>query len=348
MRKPQFRLLVLLLGLLLTIGLGSIAYLKKNIDENFSFESDLTVEDQQHAIEINVKTLRILKWSEISRITQSIDTRLKTAKKIIQLSADMKNPATIYLRGFMMMVSNKPLKALKTFNQLYLNDIPVPFLYPAYRLQSHMQPDYPNRYLKALFKEIDANRVSPLIAARVEALERNAHASLLNYLKTDPSKWGNFDVSCIQKINMHAGLTSEVRRMVAGAIHSGRISEKIITALRLAMSPNQNPALIRTFKQKLKRELVQGSVKNDIALLSAKHLLETRKLFLKRSYQKIVDRYKNAKPMALADESVLFLLLSSVEIKDRVEIDRWAQEIKRRYPDQEVINWIFELTNSAR
>ena len=85
-----------------------------------------------------------------------------------------------------------------------------------------------------------------------------------------------------------------------------------------------------------------------MAVASIKQLLETRNLFVQRDYQAIIEQYQDASPMALPNESVLLLFLSGVQVEDRLEMDRWGQEIKRRYPNQEVIDWVSELTTSAR
>jgi len=226
--------------------------------------------------------------------------------------------------------------------------MPAPFLYPPYRLQRRMRPAAPNRYLGALNQAIDAGSVSPLISARVQAQEGDPYAALSNYLQTDPAQWVAYDVKCIKKIGQHSGLSSEMRRMVFGALKSGRVSAKVEGPLGQVLALENDPAEARAFKRNLKEELIQDSSTGKMAVASLKQLLATRKLFVQRDYQTIIDQHQDANPLALPNESVLLLFLSGVRVEDRLEMDRWGQEIKRRYPNQEVIDWVSELTTSAK
>ena len=101
-------------------------------------------------------------------------------------------------------------------------------------------------------------------------------------------------------------------------------------------------------KRQLKEELIQNSSAAKIAVSSMNRLLETRKLFLQRDYKSLLAEYRDADPLVLPTESVMMLFLSAVELGDRLESDRWGQELKRRHPTQEVINWVTELKTSAR
>jgi len=145
-----------------------------------------------------------------------------------------------------------------------------------------MRPVAPNRYLGALNQGIDAGSVSPLITARVQAQEGDPYAPLSSYLQTDPAQWVTYDVKCIKKIGQHSGLSSEMRRMIAGALKSGRVSAKVEPALRQVLALETDPDEVRAFKRKLKEELIQNSSMGKIAVSSIKQLLETRKLFVQR------------------------------------------------------------------
>jgi len=292
--------------------------------------------------------LKALAWPDVDKLTQAVGTDSDKINQVIQLTDDVQNPAAIYLRGFVLMITNKPRRALKTFDRLALKDMPAPFLYPPYRLQRQMRPAAPNRYLGALTQAIDAGSVSPLITARIQAQEGDPYAALSSYLQTDPAQWVTYDVKCIRKIGQHSGLSSEMRRMVFGALKSGRVSAKVEPPLRQLLALENDPAQIRAFKRNLKEELIQDSSTGKMAVASIKQLLATRKLFVQRDYQTIIDQHQDANPVALPSESVLLLFLSGVRVEDRLEIDRWGQEIKRRYPNQEVIDWVSELTASAK
>ena len=307
-----------------------------------------TTGDGFKEVPLSVERLNALRWQNVDELTQAVGTDKDKIRQVLQLTAGVQNPAAIYLRGFLLMITNKPMQALATFDRLVSADMPAPYLYPPYRLQRQMRPEVPNRYLEALIQAIDAGEVSPLIAARVQAQHGDPSAALASYLQTDPAQWVTYDVDCIRKIGLHSGLSSEMRRMIVGAFKSGRVSAKVKEPLRQTLALEADAAEIRTFKRKLKDDLIQDSSTGRIAVASMKQVLETRKLFLQRNYQAIIDRYRDASPMSLPNESVLILFLSGVRLKDRVEVDRWGQEIKRRYPNQEVSDWVSDLTTSAR
>jgi len=348
--KPAPKLVKLFAALLVLGLIGIFAFKAQryiaDIAKKKSPPAPAAADDDRFATaSISLDMLNALEWQDVDKLTQAVGTSREKSLQVIQLTDDVQNPTAIYLRGFVLMISNKPLRALAAFDRLAVKDMPVPFLYPPYRLQRRMRPEAPNRYLGALNRAIDAGSVSPLMTARVLAQEGDPYSALSNYLQTDPAQWVTYDVECIKKIGLHSGLSSEMRRMVFGALKSGRVSAKVAVPLRQVMALETDPAEVRAFKRKLKEELIQGSGTGKMAVSSIKQLLETRKLFLQNDYQTIVDQYQDANPMALPDESVLLLFLSGARLEDRLEMDRWGQEIKRRYPNQEVIS---ELTTSAK
>ena len=353
MLKPEPKFVKWFAALLVVALIGIFAFKAQRYISNLEKKERpqapaASAEDRHANASISLEMLNALEWQNLEKLTRAVGTSSDKLRRIIELTDDAQNPTALYLRGFVLMITNKPLRALKTFDRLDVKDMPAPFLYPPYRLQRQMRPEAPNRYLGALTRAIDAGSVTPLITARVLAQEGDPYSALSSYLQTDPAQWVTYDVECIKKIGLHSGLSSEMRRMIFGALKSGRVSAKVEGPLRQVMALENDSAEVRAFKRKLKEELIQGSSTGKVAVSSIKQLLETRKLFFQRDYQTIVDRYQDANPMALPDESVLLLFLSGARLEDRLEMDRWGQEIKRRYPNQEVIDWVSELTTSAR
>jgi len=352
--KPAPKLVKLFAALLVMGLIGIFAFKAQRHIAGLAKKKDsppapvAAADDRFATASISLDMLNALAWQDVDKLTQAVGTNSDKILQVIQLTDDVQNPAAIYLRGFVLMISSKPLRALKAFDRLALKDMPAPFLYPPYRLQRRMRPAAPNRYLGALNQAIDAGSVSPLISARVQAQEGDPYAALSNYLQTDPAQWVTYDSKCIKKIGQHSGLSSEMRRMIFGALKSGRVSAKVEGPLRRVLALENDPAEVRAFKRNLKEELIQNSSTGKMAVASIKQLLETRKLFVQRDYQTIIDQYRDASPMALPNESVILLFLSGVRLENRLEMDRWGQELKRRYPNQEVTDWVSELTISAR
>ena len=353
MRKPAPRYIKLFAALLMVALIGIFAFKAQRyiagLRDKKPYPAPAEVRDDAVAgTEISIEKLNALEWQNVDELIRAVASDNDRIHQIIQLTADVQNSAAVYLRGFVQMTTGKPLQALKSFDRLVVDDMPAEFLYPPYRLQRQMRPGETNRYLAALNRAIDAGNVSPLVKARVQSQEGDPYSAISSYLKTDPAQWVTYDVDCIRNIGQHSGLTSEMRRMVFGALKSGRVSAKIQEPLRRVLVLEADPTGVRAFKRKLKKELIQNSSTGKIAVSSMKQVLDTRKLFLQRDYQTIINQYQNANPMAVPDETVLLLFLSGVSLKDRLEADRWGQEIKRRYSNQEVIDWVSELTTSAR
>jgi len=266
---------------------------------------------------------------------------------VITITSELKNPAAIYLRGLILLIDKKPEQALVTFDRLATDDIPPPFLYPPYRLYRYFKPQESNRYLISLRKAIDENRVPPLIQARVQAQEGDLQSAISSYLKTDPAKWGLFDTECLKIIGAHSGLHSEVRRMIAGALKSRRVPEPMAKELLAVANLQSKKSDVDELKRKLGQELKRNGNSAKIAVTSITRMLETRKLFLQRDYKSILKKYELAQPVALTTETVLLLFLSAVKLDNRIEMYRWGQEIKRRYPNRETLNWVNSMTGKA-
>ncbi|MBW2411533.1 MAG: hypothetical protein JRF72_17175 [Deltaproteobacteria bacterium] len=297
---------------------------------------------------ITTELLEALNWQDVNELTRRTGTDAAKISQILRLTSVLQHPVAVYTRGFVLMLDNKPQRALDTFDRLSVSDIPGPFLYAPYRLHRQMRPLEPNRYLAPLREAMVAGEISPLIKARVQAQEGDSFAALSNYMQTDPARWVDYDVECLKKIGWNSGLQSEVRRVIAGALKSGRVSAKIDGELRELLTLKPSESEVRAFKRQLKEELIQDSSAAKIAVSSMNRLLETRKLFLQRDYKSLLAEYRDADPLVLPTESVMMLFLSAVELGDRLESDRWGQELKRRHPTQEVINWVTELKTSAR
>ena len=283
---------ILLAGTLLGVAFvaNSQLYLKSQAPSTtVAPENILNLSDN---MTMSVDLLNELDWQNLDDMLRIVGKDSEKRDQVIQISANMQNPAALYLRGFVLMVNNQPLKALTVFNQLNIRDIPANFLYPVYRLHRQMQPGSVsvNRYLHTLKRAISSGSVSPLIAARVEAQEGDLYSALSNYLKTDPGQWVTYDVKCIKRIGQHSGLYSEVLRMISGAVKSRRLSEEVEEPLRRLLTLEKDSEELTAFKRSLEKELQQDSSSGKIAVSSIKRMLDDRTIFLQRDYQKILSK----------------------------------------------------------
>jgi hypothetical protein len=215
-------------------------------------------------------------------------------------------------------------------------------------LQQTLHPKDPNPYLAALRKSVSENKLPPLVEARVQALDGNLREALRSYLRTDPASWARYDLESLQRIGTHQGLAPDLRRLIAGALASGRVEPALLEPLQTLARRGAVPPDANELKAQLRREIETETPAGQIAVESAKKLIEDRNLFVGREYAELIEAHREAEPIELSTETVLLLFLSSVELKEQVEMDRWGQELKRRHGDAEVRDWVNETTRSAR
>jgi len=297
---------------------------------------------------VTQETLDTLAWEDINPLLRSAGSDAVEIERLAQLTVAAKNPAATYMRGLLRILQKRPDDALATFGTLDLHLLPPAFLYAPHRLQQTQRPGDLDPYLTVLRNAIAEGRVPPLIQARVLALDGKLGESLAAYLRTDPGEWVQYDLESLQRIGMHEGLAADLRRMLGGALASGRVSPDLAERLRAIVRDDVPTPELEEFKSQLKRNVEAGTPEGTIAIASAKKLITDRKAFLNRDYSALIDSHRKSKPMILATETVLLLFLSSVEIKDRIEMDRWGQELKRRYREGEVRDWVNEMTSSAQ
>ena len=316
---------------------------KQNIPAQPPEVNDLEIKSQ-----VTIDVLKTLKWQNLDQLTRSIGTDAVTIRDVINLTVDLEHPVAVYLRGLLLMIDKKPEQALDAFDSIRSEEIPPSFLYPPYRLHRYTKPQEPNKYLIPLRKAIADGELPVLINARVQAQEGNLYSAFTSYLQTDPAQWKRYDIECLKKISYQEGLKAEVRRMIAGALKSRRLPTSLKKELIQIAISGSDPADVREFKSQLKKELIQDSPTSKLAVSSITRMLDARKLFLQRDYKSLLEQYQKSDPMGMTTETTLLLFLSAVELNNRLEIDRWGQEIKRRYPNQEVINWVNKLTTEAK
>jgi len=350
--KPRPKILIVSAVLLVTaFVVGIIARLtlyesdhrkKQNLHPPSSITDHVKVDAPFDAQQIST-----LDWQNLGDLMKKLGADAQKLRHLIKETPGAKNPAAIYLRGLLLLIDKKPKRSLAAFNMIEIKDIPPFFLYPPYRLHRHLNPREPNPYLDPLRKAIAAVEVSPLVKARVQIREGKPLSALSSYLQTDPARWVRYDIECLKTISNHPGFHSELRRMIAGALQSGRVEKPMAEALRRIVVLGTKKSEVREFKNRLKQELVQNSRIAKLFVASIAELLETRKLFLEREYKKILEIYHDANPIELPTETILLLFISAVQGNNRLEMDRWGQEIKRRYPFEGAVSWINELTASA-
>ena len=284
-----------------------------------------------------------LKWNELDFFLQGIGTNAKNVGEFIDKTSASSNPPTQFIRGLLLLVSSKPQDALRAFDAIPIESIPPAYLYPPYRLHNQYRPNETNRYTAPLLASMDTGALDPLIRARVYAREGDFQNSLTSYLQTDPALWKNHDVECFALLFGHEGYRSEVVRLLVAAFKSKRVPAGLIQKLIDISKPNTNDVDIQSFLTLLNRELALESAAGKTALESIQEILENRSLFIQKNYLQLLEKYTDSNPVLLTDETALLLFLSSLRNSNLMEVARWSQELKRRFPERSVKEWIDNL-----
>ena len=292
--------------------------------------------------------LQTLRWEEINQLLQTVGADAGEIERLIQLVDGVHIPPAIYLRALLLILQQTPEKALATFDTLDHQAIPPAFLYAPHRLQQTLHPDSPDPYLTELRTAVAEGKVPPLIRARVQAVDGKLREALGSYMRTDPGSWARYDLESLQRIGTHQGLATDLRKLIAGALASGRVQKTLVAPLREVARSEAAPPDVEDFKRQLRHEIEANTPAGQIAIASAKQLINDRKLFVGRKYAELIASHRESEPIKLSTETVLLLFLSAVELKEQIETDRWGQELKRRHRDAEVKDWVTEMTASAQ
>jgi hypothetical protein len=288
----------------------------------------------------NAMELLEFSWDDVDEFMRNPELRSLNAEQIPMLEAGAASVPGRYVLAFFSMLHERPQRALDVFDSIPVGEIPSRFLYAPYRLERTVRPFDSNRYLAPLRDAIAQNTIAPLIQARVLSIEGDPQAALSAYLRTDPVKWVQFDAECLRSVSQHAGLQRDIRMLIAGALRSGRVRRSVEKELREIALPDDNVKRVTAFKKHLKRVLQDGNAAGDIAMASAKRMLEARQQFLQRDYAGLVARYRDSNVTAVTTETTLLVFLSATALQNASEIERWGQEIKRRFPDRKVERWL--------
>jgi hypothetical protein len=285
---------------------------------------------------------------EVDQVVAAVGSNASNIERLSRLASDVSTAPATYLRALLLMFQQRPEQALAAFAALDPKIIPPRFLYAPHRLQRALKPGDPDPYLPALRKAVAEDKVPALIQARVQAGDGNLSEALTNYLRTDPGNWASYDLETLRRIANHQGLAADLAKLIAGALASGRIKPKLAPALQSITRQASALPDVEAFKRELRRAVKEKTPEGIAAIESAEKLLRDRRMFLGRDYSGFIAKHRETEPIALATETVLLLFLAAVDLKEQVEMDRWGQELKRRYVQPEVRDWVNEMKAPTR
>jgi hypothetical protein len=258
---------------------------------------------------------------------------------------DEKSPvADTYMRGISFLIRNEVSNALATFDRLRPSDVPADLAYVTYRLESTMRPATRSAYADVLLDGIGRNEVTWLTAARVLSQEGRLEESLTAYASTNPADWRAHDLERLRAIALNSAFEVDVKRIVWRALSRSGIEADVEAGLVLIVRGEFPKSLER---QAVNR-LATDPAANAAASESLRKMQEVRSLFMAHQYEVLMNRFGTSDPTSATTETCTVLFLAALKTSRNREVYRWGQELKRRHPDDEMSQWVANLTLDFR
>jgi hypothetical protein len=297
---------------------------------------------------ITSEDLESLSWSNLARATRDLGNGPVARESVTLRTEPFENAPTRYLQALFLLAENNPDAALTAFDTIEMEQIPPLYLYAPYRLHGARRAVSPNPYLPSLEEAIRQGEVPALIRARVEAREGRLEEALLSYTRSNPSTWVRHDLSTLSAIHRHAGLRPDADLLIQGALRAGRVPENIRPSLLSIVKGNASDKESETQRiETLRRRMESNPNLREFATTATLRQLSARKQFMEKRYDELLELHGLADPKSVTDETALLLLLSAARAPDSRALDRWSQEIRRRFPSTEVKDWIESLRTAT-
>jgi Tfp pilus assembly protein PilF len=131
--------------------------------------------------------------------------------------------------------------------------------------------------------------------------------------------------------------------MLVAAARGGRVPDRLRQDLDRLLSSAGQAAPPDEVKTRLRQLLAENPAAREVAIAAATEQLRVRRLFLERQYVTLVREHRASDPTNLTDASLVILMLSASRAGESDMSDLWAQELRRRYPQPDVVRWIAEV-----
>ncbi len=285
--------------------------------------------------------LESMRWVDVGPTSSGFGANGPLRQRFLEETTGATHPPMVYLRGLMLLTDNRPAEALAEFSRADLSEAPVEMLYAPWRLRSTLETDAPNPYTDRLVQAAREGTLTPLTAARVLAFTGDRSTALTRYLQTDPAGWTSFDVECFRLLRADEASAAETTGMLMAALRAGRIPAALQPPVaRLIRNQPEPPAEIGPKLVRLVQENPEIRALAEKSLIS---LLEDRRLFLEDKHAELLARHEKTPPGEVIDETAILLVLSASALPDQPAFARWSEELRRRFPQPEVAQWLDSL-----
>lgn len=295
----------------------------------------------------DLSPLRQLGWADIAATLDGVGRDPSSRDRILAETDDSAPVPVRYLRGMLLLAKGDAAAAAAALAKLPAADIPPEHLYAPYRMYAALGRAAPNPFRDPIKRAVAAGLTPLIVTARVKGVEGDLAGALPAYLRTDPAQWTSFDLDLFGALRRHAGLAAETTTMIKAALRGGRVPAALAPRL-IAFVSVEGERLAAAQLPARVAELMGGDAARRAPLVAAVETqLKLRQRFLRRDYSALLASHRNAVDVNLPDETLLLLVLSASHENVPSDFERWARELRRRFPDPSVAPWLHSLQPAA-
>lgn len=282
--------------------------------------------------------LRTLSWPAVVPTAEALLRDAVARDRVLADTAGWAGAPLAALRGLLRSARGEAEAALAEFARVGANEMPLELLYAPFRLASELRPEAPNPYAPRLLQATREGRLTPLLAARMQAFAGDAPRAVQEYLRTDPAEWTRHDLRLLAVFLAHDGHRGAVAALLQAAWRGGRLDEPlrpaVLAVLRGAATHERaTPAALVNL-------LNDDEAARGWFLDAVQTQADARAMFLARRDGELLATHATREVTAASNELVLLLTLSGARHRDRAAFARWSAELGRRFPEPEVQKWL--------
>lgn len=285
-------------------------------------------------------------WIDVAPTLAGISRRGLSGMIAEQLRGNAHPPAR-YMAGLLYLGESLPSESIAIWATLDASEIPPDFLYAPWRLQRSLDPNVANLYSGLLENAVGQGRVRPLIQARFHVTQQAFPQALEAFLQSDPAEWASVDLRGLYQLNLYGPTRADTRLLIAAALKGEALSDELRQPMTTLLHPTEKQTSTE-LRAALGRALRDNPKLRQRALDAATHQLELRQAFATSDFAKVISLGNQVGPEEATNETVLLMFLASSQTGKRAQSSGWAMELKRRFPNQEVSQWVNTICREDR
>jgi hypothetical protein len=143
-------------------------------------------------------------------------------------------------------------------------------------------------------------------------------------------------------MRLHAGLSTEVDRLVKAALRAGRVPSSVKLRLQTVLV-SQKEDYEAVLKNRFSNRIREDEETRKLVAEGAIRQLSVRRQFVEQKFADLLKAHAGKVASQLSEETVLLLTLAAAREKNATAFELWSGELRRRKPQAEVETWIRSL-----